>query len=141
MQREHIASEEQLQNWFVGQIGAYLASRGKRLIGWNEILHGRRLMRSATAQSWEGSSWTRRAVVEGHDVIASPAEWTYLNPSAGELTLDHVYAFDPVPPGLTPTQSARVLGGETPLWSEHITSPANLELMAYPRLLAFAEVM
>ncbi len=111
------------------------------MIGWNEILRGGRLMKSATVQSGEDSSWTRRAVVEGHDAMASPAEWTYLNRLAGELTVDPVYGFDQIPPGLTRTQSARVLGAETPLWSEHITSPANLELMAYPRMLVFSEVM
>jgi hexosaminidase len=98
-------------------------------------------MASATVQSWQDSSWTRRAITEGHDVIASPSEWTYLNRSAGDLTLDHVYAFEPVPPGLDSAAIRHVLGGEAPLWSEHIVSAANLDLMAFPRLLAFAEVM
>jgi hexosaminidase len=92
-------------------------------------------------QSWEDTSWTRRGIEAGHDVIASPHGWTYLNVSPRERPLSQVYAFEPVPPGATPEQARRVLGGEVPFWSEHITSPANLELMAWPRTLAFAEVM
>ena len=141
MRREGLANEDELQRWFVNRMGRYLESKGRRLIGWNEILHGGALLPSAMVQSWEDSSWTRRAVVAGHDVIASPSEWTYLNRSPGELTLAHVYAFEPVPPGLTAAQRARVLGSEVTFWSEHITSPANLELMAWPRQLAFAEIM
>ena len=141
MRREGIANEDELQNWFVGRIAKYLEAHGRRLVGWNEILHGGHLIASATVQSWQDSSWTRRAVNEGHDVIASPGAFTYLNRPASELTLDHVYAFEPVPPGLDSTARQHVLGGEVPLWSEHIPSGANLDLMAYPRLLAFAEVM
>lgn len=141
MKREKLANEDELQRWFVDRMARYLESKGRRLVGWNEIMHGGNLRASAVVQSWEDSSWTRRAVVEGHAVIASPSQWTYLNRSPGELTLDQVYGFEPVPPGLTPEQSAHVLGSEVPFWSENITSGTNLELMMWPRTLAFAEVM
>lgn len=141
MRREGLADEDELQRWFVNRMGRYLESKGRRLIGWNEIMHGGNLLASATVQSWEDSSWTRRAAVAGHDVIASPSEWTYLNRSPGDLTLAQVYAFEPLPSGLTPAQRARVLGSEVTFWSEHITSPANLELMAWPRQLAFADLI
>ncbi len=141
MRQEGLADEDELQRWFVNRIARYLEAKGRRLIGWNEIMHGGALLPSAMVQSWEDSSWTRRAAVAGHDVIASPSEWTYLNRSPGELTLAQVYAFEPVPPGLTEAQRARVLGSEVTFWSEHITSPSNLELMAWPRQLAFAELM
>lgn len=141
MRREGLADEDELQRWFVNRIARYLEAKGRRLIGWNEIMHGGALLPSAMVQSWEDSSWTRRAAVAGHDVIASPSEWTYLNRSPGDLTLAQVYAFEPVPPGLTEAQRARVLGSEVTFWSEHITSPTNLELMAWPRQLAFAEIM
>ncbi|MEP6620313.1 MAG: beta-N-acetylhexosaminidase [bacterium] len=141
MRRESLANEDELQRWFVGRIGQYLATRGKRLIGWNEILQGDHLMSGAIVQSWQDSSWTRRAALEGHDVIASPEQWTYLNRSASELTTDRVYSFDPIPPGLDSTTTRRVLGAEVALWSEHVVSGANLDLMTLPRTLAFAEVM
>ncbi|HMS03943.1 MAG TPA: beta-N-acetylhexosaminidase, partial [Gemmatimonadaceae bacterium] len=141
MRREGLANEDELQRWFTDSIGRVLASRGKRLIGWNEIMHGGKLLPTTVVQSWEDTSWTRRAIEAGHDVIASPNGWPYLNVSPRERPLSQVYAFEPVPPGATPDQARRVLGGEVPFWSEHITSPANLELMAWPRTLAFAEEM
>jgi hexosaminidase len=141
MRREGLANEDALQRWFTDSIGRVLATRGKRLIGWNEIMHGGQLLPSTVVQSWEDSSWTRRAIEAGHDVIASPNPWTYLDASPRDRPLSRVYEFEPVPPGVTPAQARRVLGGEVPLWSERITSPANLELMAWPRTLAFAEVM
>jgi len=141
MRREGLGNEDELQRWFTDSIGRVLATRGKRLIGWNEIMHGGKLLPTTVVQSWEDTSWTRRAIEAGHDVIASPHGWTYLNVSPRERPLSQVYAFEPVPPGVTPDQARRVLGGEVPFWSEHITSPANLELMAWPRTLAFAEVM
>lgn len=141
MRREGLANEDELQRWFTDSIGRVLASRGKRLIGWNEIMHGGKLLPTTVVQSWEDSSWTRRAIEAGHDVIASPNAWTYLDASPRDRPVSRVYAFEPVPPGATPEQARRVLGGEVPLWSERITSPANLELMAWPRALAFAEVM
>ncbi len=141
IQREGLANEDELQRWFTDSIGRFLATRGRRLIGWNEIMHGGRLLPSTVVQSWEDSSWTRRGIEAGHEVIASPNEWTYLDASPRDRPLAKIYAFEPVPPGATPEQARRVLGGEVPLWSERITSPANLEFMAWPRALAFAEVM
>ncbi len=140
MRREGLSSETELQGWFVRRIGDYLATRGRKLIGWDEVLQGG-LFPGATVQAWEDTSFTRRAVESGHDVIASPSGWTYFNRSPAELTLDHVYQFQPVPPSLDSAAARHVLGGEAALWSEHITSPENLELMAFPRMLALAEVL
>lgn len=140
MRREGLKNEEELQSWFMQRIAAHVAARGRRVIGWDEVLDGP-YVATGLVQSWRDSSFTRTAVLRGHDVIASPSEFTYLNRSASELTLRQVYAFDPMPPGLDSVQRRRVLGGEVPFWSEHIVSGANLELMALPRLLAFAEVL
>jgi hexosaminidase len=140
MRREGLASETELQGWFVRRIGDYLARHGRMLIGWDEVLQGG-LFPGATVQAWEDTSFTRRAAESGHDVIASPSGWTYFNRSARELTLDEVYRFEPVPPSFDSVASRRVLGGEAAFWSENITSQANLELMAFPRLLALAEVL
>jgi hexosaminidase len=141
IRREGLANEEELQRWFTDSIGRFLASRGKRLIGWNEIMHGGKLLPTTVVQSWEDTSWTRRGIEAGHDVIASPNPWLYLDASPRDRPLSRVYEFEPVPPGATAEQARRVLGGEVPYWSERITSPANLELMAWPRTLAFAEIM
>lgn len=75
-----------------------------------------------------------------HDLIASPSSSVYINRTLGDLTLAQVYAFDPVPAGLSAQEAAHILGGEATLWSEGITT-ANFDLMAFPRLPAFSEVL
>ena len=140
MRREGLANEEQLQAWFIKRIGTYLESRGRKLVGWDEVLEGG-LFAGATAHVWRDTSFARTAIMSGHDIIASPNGWTYLNGSARGLPVDRVYAFDPVPPGLDSAATRRILGGEGALWSEHITSPANLDMMAFPRMLALSEVL
>ena len=140
MQREGLANEEELQSWFMRRVAAHVAQRGRVVMGWDEVLDGP-YVPGGMVQSWRDSSFTRKAVKRGFDVVASPSDFTYLNRSAAELTVAGVYGFDPLPGGLDKALAARVRGGEVPLWSEHIVSGANLELMALPRLLAFAEVL
>ena len=140
MKRENIATEAALQSWFVKQIGDWLNARGRKLIGWDEVLQGG-LMPGATVEAWEDTSFTRKAIEAGHDVIAAPDGFTYLNSSPGALMLDKVYGWNPVPTGVDSLGARRVLGGEAPLWSERILSPTNLQLMAFPRTLALAEVL
>lgn len=138
MRREGLADEEALQGWMLRRIGRYLASHGHTLIAWDEALDGG-LDASSVVQSWRDSSRTRAAVAAGHRVIASPNEWVYLNRPPQELTLAQVNGFDPLPPGLSAVQRTQLLGSEATFWSEHITSGANLDVMALPRLLAFAD--
>lgn len=140
MQREGLKDEEALQTWFMGRIAAHVAKRGRRVTGWDEVLDGPYIA-GGMVQSWRDSSFTRKALLRGHDVVASPGDFTYINQPANQVSLASVYRFEPVPPSLPAQATARVLGGEVTLWSEHITSGANLELMALPRMLAFAEVM
>ncbi|MDQ8153902.1 MAG: family 20 glycosylhydrolase [Gemmatimonadota bacterium] len=140
MKREHLADEEALQSWFMGRVAAHVAKRGRRVIGWDEVLDGPYIA-GGLVQSWRDSSFTRAAVARGHDVVASPNAFTYINQSANQVSLASVYQFDPVPPGFDAASARRVLGGEVTLWSEHITSGANLELMTLPRLAAFAEIL
>ncbi len=140
MRREGLADEEALQSWFIGRVAAHVATRGRRVIGWDEVLDGPYIA-GGLVQSWRDSSFTRKAVERGHDVVASPNAFTYINQPANQVSLADVYRLEPVPPGLDAAASRRVLGGEVTLWSEHITSGANLELMTLPRLLAFADVM
>jgi hexosaminidase len=140
MRREGLADEEALQSWFIGRVAAHVARRGRRVIGWDEVLDGPYIA-AGLVQSWRDSSYTRAAVARGHEVVASPNAFTYINQPANQVSLADVYRFDPVPPGFDAAAARRVLGGEVTLWSEHITSGANLELMALPRMLAFADVM
>ncbi len=137
--RENLGDEHGLQRWMIARIGRWLAERGRVLIGWDEILDGG-LPAGAMVQAWQGSDRIAKALAAGADVIASPAEWVYLDRPASGLPLDRVVQFDPAA-SVKPRQAGRLLGGEAPLWAEHITSPANAELMWWPRLLGFAETM
>ena len=140
MRREGLADEEALQSWFMGRVAAHVAKSGRRVIGWDEVLDGPYIA-GGLVQSWRDSSYTRTAVTRGHEVVASPNAFTYINQPATQVSLADVYRFEPVPSGLDAVAAHRVIGGEVTLWSEHITSGANLELMALPRMLAFADVM
>lgn len=139
IRREGLGDEHGLQRWMIARIGRWLAERGRVLIGWDEILDGG-LPEGAVVQAWQGSDRITKALEAGADVIASPAEWVYLNRPASELPLERVVRFSP-DASVGSAAGGRILGGEAPLWTEHVTSPANAELMWWPRLLGFAETM
>lgn len=138
---EGLADEAALQSWFMRRVGGILERHGKRMIGWDEILEGDgRLPDGAIVQAWRGPERTAAAARAGYAVIASPASQVYLNQSPADLPLAQVYTFEPIPAGWPAETRGQVLGGEATLWSEEIDA-ANLDAMAYPRLLAFAERM
>ncbi len=144
-----LRSEEELQSWFIKRIDAWLAARGRRLVGWDEILEGG-LASGATVMSWRGESGGIAAAKAGHDVVMAPERPTYFDhdqsadePMAvrGMNTLSDVYAYEPVPKELTPDEALHVLGAQGQLWTEYMPDPARLEYMAWPRLCALAEVL
>jgi hexosaminidase len=150
MQREHLADEAALQSWFVRRVEQMLIARGKRLIGWDEILEGG-LAPEATVMSWRGSSGGIAAARENHDVIMTPNSHMYFDAYQGDpaqeplaiggfLPLRRVYEFEPVPDSLTAEQATHILGAQANLWTEYIPRPAHAEYMAYPRALALAEL-
>ena len=139
MRREGLRSEEELQSWFVRRIETWLNAHGRRLVGWDEITEGG-LAPNAVVQVWREAATIATVARQGHDLVASPSGSVYINRTPGDLTLAGVYAFEPVPPGLSGQEAAHILGGEATLWSEGITT-ANFDLTAFPRLLAFAEVL
>jgi hexosaminidase len=145
----------QLQSWFIGQMDAYLAQKGRRLIGWDEILEGG-LAQGATVMSWRGEEGGLKAAGAGHDVVMTPERDTYLDyaqvpantPGYREPlgaravnTLDHVYAYEPLPASMPPELAKHVLGSQAQLWTEYMQGPREVEYMAWPRLLAMAEVL
>jgi hexosaminidase len=145
-------SAEELHAWLNGRIEAFLASRGRRLVGWDEILEGG-LVPGAVVMSWRGTKGGLEAARAGHDVVMAPTSHTYLDyyqskepgePLAigGFLPLETVYAFEPVPPELEGGESARcILGAQAQLWTEFMKTPKDVEYMAWPRLAALAEVV
>jgi hexosaminidase len=152
MKAEGLKDEHELQSWFIRQFDTYLASKGRRLIGWDEILEGG-LAPGAAVMSWRGVSGGIDAAKAGHDVVMSPTSHAYFDyyqsrakekePKAigGFLPLQMVYSFEPVPAELTAEEAKHVLGGQANLWSEFIPHPKHMEYMAYPRLCAMAEVV
>lgn len=146
-----VHDEEELQSWFVGRIGRHLASRGRKLLGWDEILEGG-LADGATVLSWRGRVGALTAARSGHDVIACPEDTVYLDYRESELasepiptgtvtTVEKAYSFDPVPAELDADQARHVLGGQANLWTEHIDSMRGLDYRAFPRLAAVAEAL
>lgn len=149
MKREGLASEEELQSWFTKRIERFLRSHGRKLLGWDEILEGG-IAPEATVMSWRGTQGGIDAARQGHDVIMSPGDYAYLDHYQGDpatepqgiccyLPLDTVYAWEPVPPELTPAEATHVLGAQGNLWTEYIATPAHAEYMLFPRMLALSE--
>ena len=148
--KEHgLKDEEELQSWFVRRIDTWLTERGRRLIGWDEILEGG-LAPGAAVMSWRGEKGGIAAAKAGHDVVMAPEKPTYFDhdPSADEEpavrgvnTLADVYAYEPIPPELSDTEAAHVLGAQGQLWTEYMPDPKRVEYMAWPRLCALAEVL
>ena len=147
-----LKDEHELQSWFIRQMDGFLASHGRRLIGWDEILEGG-LAPGATVMSWRGVSGGLAAARQEHDVVMAPNTYTYLDyyqtadrenePHAigGFLPIDSVYAFDPVPAELDDRYRHHILGAQVQLWTEYIPTPSKAEYMAYPRTSALAEVV
>ena len=146
-----LKDEHELQSWFIGRMDEFLTQRGRKLIGWDEILEGG-LSPNATVMSWRGFGGGIEAAKQGHYVVMSPGSHCYFdhyqsaNPNeplaiGGYTPLEKVYEFDPVPPGFTPDQSSYILGGQANLWTEYIPDMKQLEYMTYPRALALSQAL
>ena len=147
---EGLKNEEELQSWFIKKIEKYLNSKGKQLIGWDEILEGG-LAPEATVMSWRGFEGGIDAVRQDHDVVMSPVSHCYFdyyqaNPEfepkaiGGFTTLKKVYSFEPTPPVLNQDEAVHILGAQGNVWTEYISTPEHAEYMAVPRMSALAEV-
>lgn len=139
IREEGLADEHELQSWFIGRIGTFLRERGRKLIGWDEILEGG-LPEGATVQSWRGFEGAAAAARAKHYAIVSPTSHAYFDYDVATTDLAKVYSFDPIPPDLKPSEAAYILGGECNMWTEH--APQHLvESKVFPRILAMAEVL
>lgn len=131
-----LKDEHELQSWFIQRVGKSLEKRGRRLIGWDEILEGG-LAPNATVMSWRGIDGAIAAAKQGHDTVLSPHPVLYLDhrqsASAEEPTgrghissLKDVYAFDPAPVQLTPDERKHILGVQANVWTEHMQTAVAL---------------
>jgi hexosaminidase len=136
---EGLKDERELQSYFIRRIEEHLASKGRRLIGWDEILEGG-LPPKATVMSWRGMNGAMAAAESGHDYVATPNTHCYINRPYAQISLETAYSFEPVPAALAAETRTHCLGLQGNMWSEHIVTPAEADHMIWPRLCALAEV-
>ncbi|HQW84645.1 MAG TPA: beta-N-acetylhexosaminidase, partial [Ferruginibacter sp.] len=145
-----LKDEDELQSYFVKRIEKFIVSKGRKMIGWDEILEGG-LAPEATVMSWRGEAGGIQAAKMGHAVVMTPGSPLYFDhyqagpdgePLAigGMNTLKKVYDYEPIPKELDAAQAKYVLGAQANIWAEFITKPEHVEYMLLPRMLALAEV-
>jgi hexosaminidase len=151
MQREGLTTTAQLQAYFTKRIAAAAKPLGRRILGWDDILNAN-LDPTAVIMNWHGVALGQKAAVQGIDAVMSPAGSCYLDhyqadpatePQAhggNQVTLATVYAFNPLPAGLTAAQAPHILGPQANLWTEYVPTTSHAEYMMFPRALALAEV-
>jgi hexosaminidase len=153
MKKNKIKDVEKVQGWFNSRIEKFLESKGKKLIGWDEILEGG-ITPKSTIMSWRGEKGGIEAAKHGNDVVMSPTTHFYLDygqhPQPHSpleplmiccyLPIEKVYSYNPLSTELTAEQHKKILGVQANLWTEYITTPNKVEFMLYPRLLALSEV-
>lgn len=150
MKEEGLKNVDELQSYFIQRVEKFVNSKGRSIIGWDEILQGG-LAPNATVMSWTGIEGGIKAAQQHHNVIMTPGAYCYLDhfqsdapgePEAfgGLTTLAKAYSFDPVPAELSKEENKFVIGTQGNLWTEHIPTPASAEYMIFPRAIALAEV-
>ncbi|PHS54748.1 MAG: beta-N-acetylhexosaminidase [Lutibacter sp.] len=151
MRNEKLKNVEELQSYFVKRMEKFINSKGKKLVGWDEILEGG-LAPDATVMSWRGVKGGIEAAEQGHDVVMTPGTHCYFDhyqgpqneePLAigGYTPLSKVYQFDPVVETMNEKEVAHVLGGQANLWAEYIPTVEQSQYMIYPRLAALSETV
>jgi hexosaminidase len=147
MKKNKIENSHELQSYFVKRVEKIISSKGKKMIGWDEILEGG-LADGAAVMSWRGMKGGIEAAKMGHEVVMTPTTYAYLdytqgdhsveNPIYADLSLEKSYSFEPVPEGV---DAKYVLGGQGNLWTEVIPNLQYAYYMTYPRAFAIAETL
>jgi hexosaminidase len=151
MKREGLKNGEELQSWFTRRIEKIVRAQNHSMIGWSEILQGG-LAQNAAVMDWIGGA--KEAADAGHDVVMTPTAYCYFDfyqstnhaaePKAaawgGPLTLNRMYAFEPMPTNVPPELQSHILGAQGNLWTEQIPNFKQVEYMTFPRICALAEV-
>lgn len=139
IKEEGLADEHELQSYFIKRVENFLNSKGKEIIGWDEILEGG-LAPGATVQSWRGTKGAIDAAKMNHDVIVSPTSHCYFDYPIETTDVPKVYSFNPIPDELNEEEAKHVLGSEGNMWTEY--APQHLvDYRLFPRLTALAEVL
>ncbi|MBX2948772.1 MAG: beta-N-acetylhexosaminidase [Crocinitomicaceae bacterium] len=148
--RSHqLKDEHELQSWFIRQMDEFLTKKGRKLIGWDEILEGG-LSPNAAVMSWRGEEGGIAAANEQHEVVMTPGSHCYFDHYQGDsqteplafggyTPLEKVYAYNPVPSGISAENKQYILGAQANLWTEYIADFKQVEYMVYPRALAMIQ--
>jgi hexosaminidase len=148
----HLKTERELQSWIIRHMDRYLASKGRKLMGWDEILEGG-LAEKAAVMSWRGEKGGIAAAKMKHAVVMSPGTHCYFDkyqhepknkePLAigGMITLEKVYQYEPIPAELSAQQKKYILGAQANVWTEYIPTFSQVQYMAMPRMAALSEVV
>jgi hexosaminidase len=147
---KNLKDEHGLQSYFIQRIEKYLNSKGRKIIGWDEILEGG-LAPNATVMSWRGEKGGIAAAQQHHDVIMTPTTYCYFDYSqtknddsltiGGFLPLEKVYNYEPFPKELDASEAKYILGAQGNLWTEYVPNSQKLEYMVFPRMSALSEVV
>ncbi len=153
IRRENLKDEHELQSYFITRMEKYVNSKGRKIIGWDEILEGG-LAPNAAVMSWRGTEGGIAAAKQRHYVVMAPGSHCYfdhyqLKPQEDEplafpnsyTPLSKVYSFNPTPESLNEEERQYILGAQANLWTEYITSFSQLQYMLFPRALALSEVL
>lgn len=144
-------AEDYLQSYVMNRVEAYLNGKGRKIIGWDEILDGN-ISETATIMSWRGTEGGIKAAQSGRNAIMTPGGYCYFDyfqakertkePLAigSHVPVSKVYSYEPFDPVMTPEQCKHILGVQANMWTEYIASDAHLEYMLLPRLSALSEV-
>ena len=146
MKREGLTTIEQVQNYFTKKVDSIVRSKGKKIIGWDEILEGGGVPTTAAVMSWRGMKGGIEAAKSGHEVVMSPTDFAYIDYMQGDvamepriyasLSLNKTYQFEPLPNGVN---AKYIKGGQANLWTEQVYNMRHAEYMTYPRALAISE--
>lgn len=148
---ENLKDEHEVQSYFVRRMEKFINSKGKKIIGWDEILEGG-VAPNATIMSWRGEKGGIEAAKAKHDVIMTPNTYVYFDYGQGDpayeplnigsyVPLEKVYGWNPVPKELSADEAKYILGGQANIWTEYLKTPQSVEYMAFPRMLALSEVL
>lgn len=145
------SKEDYLQSWFMGEVASFVRSKGKRVIGWDEILEGVP-MDDSVIMSWRGTEGGITAAKMGHDVVMTPTSDMYFDqsqtlasqleeiPVGGFINVMKVYSYEPLPASLTPEQQKHILGCQANVWCEYMPEERIRQYQILPRLAALSEV-
>ena len=149
MQEEGLKDVDELQSYMIKRMARYVESKGRKVIGWDEILDGG-LAEGAAVMSWRGTEGGIAAMNMGHDVVMTPGRYCYLDHTqdapfkepqsvGGYLPLDSVYVYEPVEPSMPADKVHHLKGVQANLWSEYVVTDEHAEYMYWPRAIALAE--